>query len=180
MWREFLEMKLQKDSRKTRTMFTLINEGNGPWKMTGILPKERTEMVCWCYCFFLHVEFVWFQVLLRGSVKRCVLLAFRTIVHRDVIFVLFTNQYCKTRSRDSDWLQARWPRVRSSSPGRVKNFLFSTSSRTGLGPPNLFSNGYREWSGRGVKLTTHLQLLPRSRKCGSVHPLSHAPSWRCA
>jgi hypothetical protein len=24
---------------------------------------------------------------------------------------------------------------------------------------------------RGVKLTTHFQLVPRSRKCGSVHPL---------
>jgi hypothetical protein len=24
----------------------------------------------------------------------------------------------------------------------------------------------------GVKLTTHLQLVPRSRKCGSIHPLA--------
>jgi hypothetical protein len=67
----------------------------------------------------------------RGSVQRCVLLVFRTIVHRDVTLVHFANQYCKTRSRYSDWLQARRPRGRSSSPGRVKNFLF-TSSRPGL------------------------------------------------
>jgi hypothetical protein len=33
---------------------------------------------------------------------------------------------------------------------------------------------------RGVKLTTHLQLVPRSRKCGSIHPLPHMPSWRSA
>jgi hypothetical protein len=51
------------------------------------------------------------------------------------------------------------------------------------GPPNLLSSGYRGlfprgWSGRGVKLTTHLQLVPRSRKCGSIHPLPHTPSWR--
>jgi hypothetical protein len=44
------------------------------------------------------------------------------------------------------------------------------------------SNGYRglfpwRWSGQGVKLTTHLQLLPMSRKCGSIHPLPHTPSW---
>jgi hypothetical protein len=32
----------------------------------------------------------------------------------------------------------------------------------------------------GVKLTTHVQLLPRSRKCGSIHPLPHKPSWRSA
>jgi hypothetical protein len=53
------------------------------------------------------------------------------------------------------------------------------------GPPDLLSNGYR-WlfprglSDRGVKLTTHFQLLPRSRKCGSIHPLPHTPSWRSA
>jgi hypothetical protein len=27
----------------------------------------------------------------------------------------------------------------------------------------------------GVKLTTHLQLVPRSRKYGSIHPLPHMP-----
>jgi hypothetical protein len=30
----------------------------------------------------------------------------------------------------------------------------------------------------GVKLTTQLQLVPRSRKCGSIHPLTHTPSCR--
>jgi hypothetical protein len=47
------------------------------------------------------------------------------------------------RSRYSDWLRAGWPRGRSSSPGRVKNFLFSKSSRLFLEstqPPN---HGYR-------------------------------------
>jgi hypothetical protein len=38
----------------------------------------------------------------------------------------------------------------------------------------------RGWSGRGVKLTTHLQLVPRSRKYGSVHPLPYAPPWHSA
>jgi hypothetical protein len=32
----------------------------------------------------------------------------------------------------------------------------------------------------GVKLTAHLQLVPRSRKCGFIHPLPHTPSWRSA
>jgi hypothetical protein len=31
-----------------------------------------------------------------------------------------------------------------------------------------------------MKLTTHLQLMPRSRKRGSIHPLPHTPSWRNA
>jgi hypothetical protein len=30
---------------------------------------------------------------------------------------------------------------------------------------------------RGVELTSHLQLVPRSRKCGSIHPLPHTSSW---
>jgi hypothetical protein len=47
-----------------------------------------------------------------------------------------------------------------------------------LGPPNLLSNGYRELFPPGVK--RQLQLVPRSRKCGSIHPLSHTPSWRIA
>jgi hypothetical protein len=38
----------------------------------------------------------------------------------------------------------------------------------------------REKSGRGVKLTTHHQLLPRSRKCGSIPALPHTPSWHSA
>jgi hypothetical protein len=45
------------------------------------------------------------------------------------------------------------------------------------GSPSLLSNGYRVQSGRGVKQTTHLQLVPRSRKHGSIHPLRHTPSW---
>jgi hypothetical protein len=45
------------------------------------------------------------------------------------------------------------------------------------GPPNLLPNGYQEISfprgkaAGGVKLTTHLQLVLRSKKCGSIHPL---------
>jgi hypothetical protein len=31
-----------------------------------------------------------------------------------------------------------------------------------------------------VKLTTHLQLVPKSRKRGFIHQLPHTPSWRSA
>jgi hypothetical protein len=64
-------------------------------------------------------------------------------------------------------------------------YYFSMSSRPALGctqPPIQWVPGAlsQGWSGRGVKLTTHLQLVPRSRKCGSMHPLPHTPSWRSA
>jgi hypothetical protein len=38
------------------------------------------------------------------------------------------------RSRYSDWLRAGWLSGRNSSPGRVKNFDFSISSRPNVGP----------------------------------------------
>jgi hypothetical protein len=66
-------------------------------------------------------------------------------------------------------------------------FLF-TASRSALRltqPPvqlvpggGAFSPGWL--SGRDVNLTTHLQLVPRSRKRGSIHPLPHTSSWRSA
>jgi hypothetical protein len=52
----------------------------------------------------------------------------------------------------------------------LKEQVFSTPQRSDRlsGPPSLHSNGYwglfpRRKSGRGVKLTTHLHIVPRSR-----------------
>jgi hypothetical protein len=51
--------------------------------------------------------------------------------------------------------------------------------------PSLLSSGYHglfPWvkSGRGVKLTTHLHLVPRSRMRGTIPPLPSTSSWRGA
>jgi hypothetical protein len=46
------------------------------------------------------------------------------------------------RSWYSDWLRAGRPSGRSSSPGRVMNFLFSTSSRPALGSTQPFIQWY--------------------------------------
>jgi hypothetical protein len=55
----------------------------------------------------------------------------------------------------------------------VGSRIFSTSSRPDLGstqPPIQWVLGAfpQGWSGRIVKLTTHLQLVLRSRKCGFI------------
>jgi hypothetical protein len=54
--------------------------------------------------------------------------------------------------------------------------IFSSLRRPDrLWGPLLLFNGYRS-----EKLTTHLQLVPRSRKHGSIHPVPHTPAWHSA
>jgi hypothetical protein len=75
--------------------------------------------------------------------------------------------------------------IGSSSPGRGWEF-FSSPPRPDLfwGPPRILFNGYQslslEVNGRGLKLTTHLHLVPRSRMRGAIPPLPNTPPWRGA
>jgi hypothetical protein len=59
-----------------------------------------------------------------------------------------TKPIVKLMSQYSDWQRAGRQRGQSLSPGRVKNFLFSMSSRLVQGP-TLLSNGYQELFLRG-------------------------------
>jgi hypothetical protein len=49
----------------------------------------------------------------------------------------YPSRFRVATSRYSDWLRAGRPRGRSSSPGKVKNFLFYTSFRPVLGSTHL-------------------------------------------
>jgi hypothetical protein len=67
----------------------------------------------------------------------------------------------------------------------VGSSIFSFLCRPDLlwGQPSLLSKGHRGSFPGGKaagawKLTTHLQLVSRTRKCGSIHPPPNTPSWR--
>jgi hypothetical protein len=78
-------------------------------------------------------------------------------------------------------LRPGWQGV--SSPCRGWEFFYLPPHPDRLwGPPSLLSNGYQglfpwAWSCRGVKVTTHLHLVPKSRIRGVIPPLPNTPSW---
>jgi hypothetical protein len=57
-----------------------------------------------------------------------------SIIQRKTLTEFYIQTFTVYTSRYSNWLRAGQPGGRSSSPGMVKNFLFSTSSRPALGP----------------------------------------------
>jgi hypothetical protein len=132
---------------------------------------------------------IFFQVLRTpiGSLRASATIQRVTLFRHEHETNKFFRNAGKLHSPDSDWLRAIRPKGRSSSPGRVKNILFSTSSRPALGPTQPPIQWVPEGSFPGGKAAgasswplTSSQCRPRSRKYGSIHPLPHTPSWRSA
>jgi hypothetical protein len=91
------------------------------------------------------------------------------------LYILFGKEHGE-RTRYSDWLQDGRLRGRSSSPGRVKNFLFSTSSRPAVGPTQPPIQWVRGALSPGVKRpgreADHLTSFSAGVKnCGVLTPL---------
>jgi hypothetical protein len=68
--------------------------------------------------------------------------------------------------------------IRNSSPGGSKNFTSPCRQDRLWGPPYPMGNGGKAAGAWSWALT--LQLVPRSRKRGSIPPLHHTSSWRSA
>jgi hypothetical protein len=115
----------------------------------------------------------------NGGPQESNLTLYRMPIYR-LFYTLHVLHEPRWRSRYSVWLRAGRPKGRISSHARVKNIRFSISSRSAPGSTQLpVDTGASSpgKSGRDVKLTTYLQLVPRSRKPGSIHPLPHTSSW---
>jgi hypothetical protein len=83
-------------------------------------------------------------------------------------------------SRYSDWLRPGRRRGQISSLGSVKNFFLQvvqTGSGTHPTSYSIGTGGSFPGLKRPVREADHLQIVPRSKRCGSVHLLTHTPSW---
>jgi hypothetical protein len=112
------------------------------------------------------------------SIPFCTALADSHVLARNVAYCIFYLRILLSHLRYG--LDGRGVGVRVPVGSRI----FSSPRRPDRfwGPPSLLSIGYRG-SFAGVKrpgLTTHPQLVPRSRIRGSIHPLPHTPSWHSA
>jgi hypothetical protein len=103
--------------------------------------------------------------------------------------LLFLQQVYLYRGRDSSVGIATGYRLDDRGVGvqvPVVSRIFSCPHRPDRlwGTPGLLSNGYWGALSQVVKRPRregdHSQLVPRSRKCESVRPLIHTPSWRTA
>jgi hypothetical protein len=90
-------------------------------------------------------------------------------INRTISCVLQNYLPCLSHLKVTTLRAGQWGN-RGSNTGKGKNSPFS-------GPIQSPVQWVMEISGRGMKLTTHLNLLPRSRVHGAISPLPHMPSW---
>jgi hypothetical protein len=128
------------------------------------------------FCFTEHFTLIFF--LTNLFIYRTCLQ--NLYIHRISVWLKNTTSTGSKRSRDSTVGIVTSYRLDERLVGilvSVGSRIFSPPRRPDWlwGAPSLLYNGYQGFFLRGVKrqgvkLTTHPQLVPRTRKCGSVHP----------
>jgi hypothetical protein len=139
-----------------------------------MLHSDKARQNIFCSDITQHIEAVRFLTLKNEKVHLCIL-----SFHAAQRFVTFEHSGVATGyGPDGRGVGVRVQEgTRFFSSPRRRDRFWSL--------PSLLHNSYRRifpWgqSGRVVKLTTHLQLVPRKTILGSVHSLFHTPSWRSA
>jgi hypothetical protein len=130
-WRVWVQLNCPLSSSLSLTL-SLHNFTNRPYthfQEFTYLPRYYICEACWAR--FLRINLNASQMI--SVVALCFLIDIEPLV-KCYSFCNFANHIFIERSWYSDWLRARRPRGWSSSPGRVKIFLFSTSSKLALGP----------------------------------------------
>jgi hypothetical protein len=98
------------------------------------------------------------------------------ITLKPVLILSLFHRNCNSSVGISTRLQAAWPINRHSNPGKGNSFFCCSIFRPAMGPTQ-----HNETQGPipqketfwGVKLTTHLHLVPRLWKSGTKPPLLH-------
>jgi hypothetical protein len=95
---------------------------------------------------------------------------------------LGTSCRCSLYNRYSDWPRTGRPRGRSSSPGKIKNFLFSTSCRSAMGSTQRVGGDLAPGIKRPEREASH--TLPSRAEVKRINlyihsPHAHRPAGRC-
>jgi hypothetical protein len=172
--------------------------------MRNILTSRATVSFLRCFLlYFRHLglctvlmKSVFFQALTARRLRRCALFTEVYYVSSDwqVLVVIATGScfgkwipsheafitslcinVCR-KNRYSYWLEGRGFGFRVP----VGASFISSPRRPDLSWGSSILQWVPEALSRCVKITTHLQLVPRSRKRGSIHSLTHTTSWRSA
>jgi hypothetical protein len=153
------------------------------WFWSHRIDVVWVHLVMLCLIWVIHyLVCLYYYILYSTAISDKTLIMLSKFFHFGLFFLHYLLTICPI-SCNGYGLDGLW--VGSSSPGRVKNFLFSTSSRPALGPTQppmqrvlgALSPGVKQ----PVREADHSpQLVTRSRKCGSIHSCPHTPSWRSA
>jgi hypothetical protein len=155
------------DSRVTAMQYPPVRVPNAAPGRTIHLPRRVMSLAIVCHTRVVpHPEIVPYWQQLGRHISR---VTFEGVPR--------TCTYCTPGNRPQVNFIVTW-NVQGHVPGvQGSNCSGAHPTSYPMGTAGYFPGGY---SNRGIKLTTHLQLVPRSSISGFVSPLPYACLWRSA